>query len=445
MHLPDREHAIGYIFRLITSMKILFLTNFFPPYHIGGYELGCKDVVLGLERFGHDVKVITSTYGLGRIESGGRILRWLCSSFGWDKQKLTSPVRWLIKEIINKRAFSRVIKGFAPDVVYIWNLAHISVSTVFQAQVANIPTCYFISDNWLARLERDYWYHLWKERKGAVLTRFDGIILRPILRRLGLVYDRESLDLRYVHFVSQYLKQFALDHHQPVEKGCVIHWSVDSEHYAFRDPTGDMPSRLLYVGQIIEHKGVTTAVEAFDILHNKFGRKKATLTFAGKGIYPEYETQIRANVVSKGLNKFVKFLGQVPRDELISVYHDHDILILPSIWDEPFSITMLEAMSSGLAVIGTPTGGTSELLDDSRNALIFPKGDALACALQIERLLNDNELYKALVKNARQDIERDFQFDGMIGRIEMELQNSVGSVGITVSDIERISGSRDTR
>jgi glycogen synthase len=43
-------------------MRVLVLSNFYPPHFIGGYELGCRDVVEGLKARGHDVRVLTSTY-----------------------------------------------------------------------------------------------------------------------------------------------------------------------------------------------------------------------------------------------------------------------------------------------------------------------------------------------------------------------------------------------
>ena len=59
------------------AMRILIVSNLYPPHHIGGYELGCRDVVEGLKARGHEVKVLTSTYGVGKRKCDGDVHRWL--------------------------------------------------------------------------------------------------------------------------------------------------------------------------------------------------------------------------------------------------------------------------------------------------------------------------------------------------------------------------------
>ena len=97
--------------------------------------------------------------------------------------------------------------------------------------------------------------------------------------------------------------------------------------------------------------------------------------------------------------------------------------MFPSMWDEPFSITLLEAMSSGLAVVGTNTGGSSEILKDEVNALVFPKGDAEACARQVTRLIQTPALFERIRRNARRTIEAEFRLETMIDRIDQTLRN----------------------
>ena len=88
---------------------------------------------------------------------------------------------------------------------------------------------------------------------------------------------------------------------------------------------------------------------------------------------PDYDKEIELLVRSLGLERSVRFTGLIPRERLPEIYKQHGTLIFPSVWDEPFSITLLEAMSSGLAVVGTTTGGSAELLADGVNALTFPR------------------------------------------------------------------------
>ena len=75
--------------------------------------------------------------------------------------------------------------------------------------------------------------------------------------------------------------------------------------------------------------------------------------------------------------KDVTFAGFVPREDMPAVYRKADIFVLPSA-HEGMSIALLEAMASGLPVIVTDTGGTTELVNHGRNGEIVPWGDTRA-------------------------------------------------------------------
>jgi glycosyltransferase involved in cell wall biosynthesis len=232
------------------------------------------------------------------------------------------------------------------------------------------------------------------------------------------------LDLRHVQFASQYLKHAAVQAGKPAAHAEVIHWGVDVQRFSYRR-TCNNPKRLLYVGQIVPYKGVHVAIAAMNALVRKHGMVSAQLTLSGGSQRPDYLVEIQRLVKSCGLGDHVHFTGLLPRELLPQIYHEHDILVFPSIWDEPFSITLLEAMSSGLAVVSTKTGGTGEVLEDNVNALIFHKGDAEACASQILRLLGDQELFDKVRTNGRRTVEEKFRFESMMDSIERSLLEAV--------------------
>jgi glycosyltransferase involved in cell wall biosynthesis len=118
----------------------------------------------------------------------------------------------------------------------------------------------------------------------------------------------------------------------------------------------------------------------------------------------------------------VNWTGVIPRSELTGIYQAHDTLIFPSVWEEPFSIALLEGMASGLAIVSTETGGTPEILADGDNALIFPREDAQACAQQIIKLQGNPELHERIRKSARQIVEQRFTFEQMMMKIENSFQ-----------------------
>lgn len=406
------------------KLKILVVSNFYPPYYIGGYEIGCRDVVEGLKNKGHEVKVLTSTYGLNKPETDESIYRWLETDLEWKAKKGFPYLMSLLKkEINNQKAFKRLLDIYKPDIIYMWNLTYISLSLAFIAQELNFKVCYFIFDNWLARWENDPMYSLWNRQSSHPMSRIYKNILLFKIKKLGLVDLLDGkLNLQNAQFGSHYLKEFALKSGKPVKESRVIYWGIKVNNYPIKKTeTGLEVKRLLYVGQIVQHKGVHTLIEAFKLIFNNSKNKLVTLTIVGGSIDTQYKNYIQELVSSLGLEKNVDFIGFLNRDDLIPLYQKHDILIFPSVWDEPFGITLLEGMSSALAVVATGTGGSKEIVRDEVNALLFAKEDAESCAAQILRLINNPEMFDNIRHMGRKTVEEKFCFETTINNLEKAL------------------------
>ena len=402
------------------SMRILVISNFYPPHIIGGYEIGCRDIVEALKSRGHEVRVLTSTFGVNHPEHSGHVYRWLKTDLALKIDGARADLLKIIrKESINQRAFARVCRDFLPDVVYVWNATHISISLAVRAQQMGLPVCYFISDHWLNRWESDALYSLRNRSPRRLHRRLAWKPLAALVKASGIM-PRAEPDLSRVQFASRFLKLAALEAGRPVANAEVIHWGIDGNRFPFNEASHDS-RRLLYVGQVTLLKGVHTAVEALKLIVEQPCYRSTMLTIVGG---PDYDNRIGRLVSSLGLERNVSFTGLIPRDRLPAIYREHDVLLFPSVWDEPFSITLLEAMSSGLAVVGTNTGGSPEILEDEVNALIFPKEDAGACAAQIARLLKAPELFESIRRNGRRTVEEGFRLEQMVERIDLALRQA---------------------
>jgi glycosyltransferase involved in cell wall biosynthesis len=418
---------------------------------MGGYELGCRDIVAFLKARGHNVKVLTSTYGVGKTMHDEEVYRWLETgikekALGLPKHPsgiLSKAIRTYTvfkflhriykfinhyyglvkKEVNNQNAFKRLCFTFKPDVIYVWNLAYVSVSMIFRAQVLGLPVCYYVFDNWLSRWETDPWYALWNRRHSSLSVRIVMIVLKFFLKVVN-VLTTGSLDLQNAQYSSYYLKQFALQCGKEVTNTKVVHWGIDTNRFPF-NPLTQKPTRLLYVGQIFPHKGVHTAIDAVKVLINEYGCDSVILSIVGGNMLSDYGQYLKNMVGTYNLESNVHFTGFLSHKHLASVYQEHDIFLFTSIWDEPFGITLLEAMSSGLAVIGTATGGSSEILHSEINGLVFPKEDAKACADQILRLMNDQALFEKIRQNGKRTVEKNFQFEQTVNSIEDLLQQVI--------------------
>ena len=405
----------------------MVITNLYPPHIIGGYELACMEAVKGLKSRGHQVAVLTSTYGLSNAKNDGEVYRWLQEDIGWDTYpSFKNRFELFRKTIINGKAFKRLVSIFQPDVVYVWNFTNISLGIVFIAQQMGITVCYYIFDGWLSRWENidkaiKWWSSVPENPIKKIIKKTLGRIFKPY----GLVTQIDTLDIRHAHFGSQYLKQLTLQAGKPVSHAKVIYWGVDINQFQYRRSSTSDFRRILYIGQLSPHKGVHTAIEAIELLLKKNKAKRIELTIAGGTIFPEYEEHLKNLVSTFGLERKVRFTGFILREHLPKIYQSHDILIFPSIWDEPFGITLLEAMASGLSIVATANGGSAEILKNEVNSLVFPKEDAHECANNLLKLIENQDLNEKIRLSGRQMVEDKFRIERTIDGIEQYLYEAI--------------------
>jgi glycosyltransferase involved in cell wall biosynthesis len=99
-----------------------------------------------------------------------------------------------------------------------------------------------------------------------------------------------------------------------------------------------------------------------------------------------------------------------------------DVLLVPSVWQEPLARMVLEGMAAGLVVIATPTGGTAEVIEDGNNGLFFTPGDGEDLARKIDSLADDPEILPRLAYAGRQTVTERFTATRMMDDIENYLR-----------------------
>ena len=122
------------------------------------------------------------------------------------------------------------------------------------------------------------------------------------------------------------------------------------------------------------------------------------------------ELDIVNHVVFTGFQKDIK-----------SYVTDLDILVVPSIWDEPFGRTALEGMALGLPVIATRVGGLPEVIEDGSSGLLFEKNDIEAMAQAMVRLIRSPDLRQQMGLRGRSLAETKFNIDSRTAEIESTL------------------------
>src|SRR5580692_10295042 len=109
-------------------MKILVLTNLYPPHHAGTFDTHCESIVEALRMRGHEILVLTSNHGLLREQRDGQILRLLLLNGAFGHPLLSGINEMRPLERHNNEALRETIEAFAPDVIHVFSLHGLSKS-----------------------------------------------------------------------------------------------------------------------------------------------------------------------------------------------------------------------------------------------------------------------------------------------------------------------------
>ncbi|MBZ0295607.1 MAG: glycosyltransferase family 4 protein [Anaerolineae bacterium] len=148
---------------------------------------------------------------------------------------------------------------------------------------------------------------------------------------------------------------------------------------ASRKPKG--PFTIGYFGRLVEEKGLHLLLDAVARLDNSNWQLKIVGSGPQRGAL-----EAQANCL--GLRDHVCFYDRIPSVEIAAHYHGLDVFVLPSLtrpnWKEQFGRVLLEAMSSGIAVIGSDSGAIPDVVGQA--GVIFPEGDVLALTRHLRDL-----------------------------------------------------------
>lgn len=151
--------------------------------------------------------------------------------------------------------------------------------------------------------------------------------------------------------------------------------------------TGDGRT-VLFVGRLERVKGFSLFLEAAQLVVQECPTTRFLVAGANHPTLPHEE--IDQMILSYSLQSHVEQLGHVPWHELIPLYQQASVCVVPSHY-ESFGLVALEAMACGVPVVAARAGGLPEVIEDGMTGLLVPAGDAPALANAIVSLLRDRE------------------------------------------------------
>ena len=133
---------------------------------------------------------------------------------------------------------------------------------------------------------------------------------------------------------------------------------------------------------------------------------------------PHFKNYLVQLATDLQVNDRIRYCGFVPPAQLAEAFHHHDIFLFTSIWDEPFSLTLLSAMSCGIPVVSTTAGGNQEAIEHERTGLLVPPGDPLAPAQAILKVVRDPFLRCQLSAQASVAVREKWSFHDYVNTLE---------------------------
>jgi glycosyltransferase involved in cell wall biosynthesis len=174
---------------------------------------------------------------------------------------------------------------------------------------------------------------------------------------------------------------------------------------------------LFTAGRLVRKKGFEYLVDALPLIARE---PKPVLAIAGTG---DLAGELAERVRTMGLQPQVRFLGNLPHDEIAAWLAAADVALVPSVKDDAGNVdglpnSVLEALASGTAVVATTAGGIATVIEDGRTGLLVPERNAGALAEAVTTLLQDAEMRQRIGNSARAAILERSGWDRTAARFE---------------------------
>jgi glycosyltransferase involved in cell wall biosynthesis len=376
-------------------MRIVVTSAHFPPNFVSGGTLQPQRLAHGLRARGHDVSVYAGWLDEGRepgtswseLDATGMAVRWIVTTpwTGWElRRNFDNP------EVTAD--FTEYLAVTSPDVVHFHALQSLGAGLLAAASASGAAVVVTMHDFWwcCARqflvdremqpcsvvvdagacecsvnrqwlVARNEWLRDQLQHADLVLT--PSASAAAVLAANGVVSDRIEVD------------ENGLPDREAAPKPAV--WRASREA---------RPVRFVYAGGPDELKGVRVLFDAFEQLEGTDGWH---LDAYGAGAWL---TQHGRRVDESRIDIRPPFAAR----EVDNVLASGDVLVVPSVARESYSILTREALAHGLAVVSSDCVGPEEVVEHSRNGLIVPSGDATELARAIRSVVDDPGLLEKL-------------------------------------------------
>lgn len=412
-------------------MKLLFVSDVSIQEVIGGAERVLYEQTTRLARRGHDVRLLT------RYLADHRAASQLISGVEEWRYEIDprGSIAFLLATLRNaKTAFKRIAGAHPIDLINIHQpfSAYPLLSEPTARGIKKIYTCLSFAfeeyqsrnrypDNLVRRML--YTLHVWGRRhmEGRLLRRSERII---VLSRFTADKIANTYGIRDDRIAT-------------IPGGIdLVRFSPAALRDDIRNRHSLPPSRfiLFTVRNLVARMGLENLVAAMKEIIKSV--PEAFLVIGGTG--PLRETLLQM-IETFQLSNHVRLCGFIPEGDLPDYYRAADLFVLPTVELEGFGLVTLEALACGTPVLGTPIGGTSEILGELDRRFLFkdPKPESLATLIIATAglYLDRPEQYRADAAKCRRFVQENYSWDKNVGMTEELFREVIQTRSLDVRDL----------
>lgn len=331
-------------------MKILIVNAFYYPNMQGGTEQSVKLLAEGLIKRGHEVVVLTGDASEINEENGVKIVRLGLKTSNDSLLRKVSRKILEFNNIAISNKLSNIINEINPDVVHTNNLFYISTIIWKIAKEKNIKVIHTL---------RDYWGLCPR----TTLLNGSGSICEKGKSFCNIHKYNYNLRTKYVDIVTSpskftldlYKKNNMFRNAKDIVVPNAIDFDIDERNKLLDDRLGRSRDiiKFLFIGTLDIHKGIKFLIEAF----KQVKLDNIRLIICGDGPLKSYVEE------NTKVDKRIKYLGKVLKKEKEEILISSDVMVIPSIWYEPFGRVVIEGYKYAMPVIASEIGGIGELLE----------------------------------------------------------------------------------
>jgi glycosyltransferase involved in cell wall biosynthesis len=378
-------------------MRILVISNLFPPVAVGGYETRCAHTMEWLARE-HEVVVLTSRAKRRGLAPEHDVYRDLPFVPETRRGVLIAP----LASLRAVRVMRRALRHHQPDLIFVWNASNIPRAAVRLAQESGVPVAFSLADPWLGDFAEGDLFLRYLAGDARGMRRAWGWVVRLVDRLPALRVDLDTPLPASLVWNSKALRELTPIPNAvaPVLERIIYPGTDYEELFAGIERAPAAVPTIVYAGRIEPQKAPDVAVRALALLRERHG-VDARLLVLGSG--ERVHMRALGELVDElGLRGCVELRGKLPVKGVAAALAEAHAIVVPSRWQEPFGLVCLEAAFARVPVVASLSGGMPEMLVPEREALFFTIDDVDGCAAALASTLGDRPAAEERARRARE-------------------------------------------